>query len=320
MNQSGQAVFAMFNWSSGQWVGTFLWDAKTEQTTAVALADMPATGDLVFEQAGEARPAINNVGEIALPAVVKNGAGKVLGVGLFFRDRDGKLQAAALPGQPGPDSVPIYIGAGFPTLASINDAGRIAFLARRQGQSQASAYVWEKGELTPVVKAGTQVAAGKIVEVAGAWVNNQNRTVLVDVILDTPARGLHALYRWDGSELHPVAVPGQAMPGGGQFATMPWLSMSFANDRGQHAFYARVTEGSQSFLAAYLMDADGTLSSVLKTGDVTDLGRILRVGEGVGIGVGLNNQGQVALPVRTEDGRFHLTLLTPSAPAPAAGN
>ena len=74
--------------------------------------------------------------------------------------------------------------------------------------------------------------------------------------------------------------------------------------------------------AAYLMEADGQLSLVLKSGTSTSLGQITRVGSasntGRGaadsIGLGLNSKGQVALTVRTADKRVTLILLTPTVP------
>jgi hypothetical protein len=64
---------------------------------------------------------------------------------------------------------------------------------------------------------------------------------------------------------------------------------------------------------------DGKLSLILKEGMVTELGTITHLGALVGTGgsaggIGLNSQGQVALPVRFDNGPLTLVLLTPAAP------
>jgi hypothetical protein len=308
----------MFRYSDGAWIGTFHWDAKAKQVTAVALKGQPATSGLTFGQPGNPRPAINSRGEIIFPAEVKEASGKTLGYAVFFRGADGALQAAALPGQTGPDGVTISDASNGSTGAytSLNDAGRAAFLVRRAGQGRPTAYLWEKGTLTPIDLVGKPApGGGKIVEVTGAWVNNANRNVLIEAVLDHIDTGLHALYLWDGANLTPVAVPGQPMPGGGQFRTVPWLAVSFPNELGQHAFYARVADGGASRLAAYRMEADGTLSLILKSGAATpELGAISRLGDLDGFGIQLNNKGQVAMNIRGADGRTKLCVLTPAAP------
>jgi hypothetical protein len=108
-------------------------------------------------------------------------------------------------------------------------------------------------------------------------------------------------------------VPGQTMPGGGVFQSLQGGGVSFANQRGQHAFMALLDDGST---AAYLMDADGKLSLILKSGQTTKLGKIAAVGQGAGgsQGIAVNSQGQVALPVRLEGGVDSVVLLTPGSP------
>jgi hypothetical protein len=78
-------------------------------------------------------------------------------------------------------------------------------------------------------------------------------------------------------------------------------------------FLARL-EGSAT--AAYLMEPDGKLSLILKSGTVTSLGKLVDVGQGTGKsqGVGLNNKGQVVLTLRVSGGVDTVALLTPAAP------
>ena len=63
--------------------------------------------------------------------------------------------------------------------------------------------------------------------------------------------------------------------------------------------------------AALPFDEDRTLSLILKNGTATDLGTITTVGGASPAGIGLNSQGQVALPVRINGGPY--TLVATSA-------
>lgn len=332
MNQNGDAAFTVQNFGAGLWIGTFRWDAKAGKSSAVALNGMPATGNLTFDQAGFPRPAINSHDEIAFPATLKDPAGKVTGPGLFFQGEDGKTQPMVLPGQAGSDGA-VLDDAYWPTLS---DDGRVSFLARRHGQLRPSAYLLEGGQITPIAVVGTVAPGGGIItEAVQTWVNNRNQNVLVQVVLNDLDNGPHALYRWSGGTLAPVVTPGQPMPGGGQFTSLSnaepsgnanfpveWSSVSFPNERGQHAFYGLVTDGGITRTAAYLLDTDGSLSLILKAGDTNEIGAIARVGDpdeedGAnfgGFGIALNNQGQVALMLKPVGGVGTLALLTPVAP------
>jgi hypothetical protein len=61
------------------------------------------------------------------------------------------------------------------------------------------------------------------------------------------------------------------------------------------------------------VDPDGNLSLIVRSGLGTELGTVQSVGGATGsFGVGLNNKGQVALPMRV-GGTSMLALLTPRA-------
>jgi hypothetical protein len=270
-------------------------------------------------------PGLNDQGEVVFPAEVADATGKRLGIGTFYRGLDGSLQAVALPHP---------LGSGGPHLdnaffATINNSGRVALRGRGYGQNRPSAYVWEKGTLTPLVQAGSETPEGaRIVEVAGAWVNNQNRNVLVEVLLNREEIGAHALYLRTEEKLIPVAIPGQPMPGGGQFASMQHyqhrrgdaadaFGVSYPNALGQHAFYCLIREEGRTKTAAYRMGTDGSLSLITKTGAATEVGQVTRVGDlnqlGWGYGIALNSKGQVAMGLQVAGStRPVLTLWSPA--------
>jgi hypothetical protein len=313
MNQSGDIVFASpVLIGSATSVGTFLWDFKAQKATAVALKGMPAVNNLTFEDGGGFTPAINNRGEIAFPAQVEASGGRQR-TGTFFRDQDGKLLPVLLPGQSLPDGGQAI----HASSRAINDAGAVALLAHQQGDAGNSAYLWsgvrepDAGKLTEVAVIGADApGGGTFSDVWYVWLNNKNRNVLLDASFGD-GRGLHL---FAGGKLLPVLVPGQPMPGGGTFKNprTTGYSVSFANDAGQHAIVVALEDGAT---AAYLMDADGKLSLILKSGTPTDLGTITSVGGGGGsFGVGLNNKGQVALTVRIDGGVDTMVLLTPGSP------
>lgn len=316
MNQNGDAVFTMWNGDSGGSTGVFQWNAAAQTTTAVALPNQPAVNDLTFTNGYVVRPAINNKGEIAFPAEVRNAARKVLGTGIFFRGLDGSIRPVALPGSAGPDGVPL----DFISYPSINDAGRVSFLAQRYGQARASAFLWDGSQITPIALVGQDVPGGKIVQVSQSWVNNRNGDVLVEVILNHLDRGPEALYRWSNGQLTPAAAPGMAMPGGGAFSSLQYdLSVSFPNEAGQHAFNCFFADGNVTRTGAFLLDADGTLSPIVKSGEVNELGTIARVGDpaedqdGGGFGIAVNGKGQVALILKPVGAPQALSLLTPAS-------
>jgi hypothetical protein len=308
MNQLGNIVFAPGTASAT--AGTYLWESDTQKVTPVALNGQPAANNLTFVDAGGAgssAPVINNFGEIAFPAIVKNSAGKNQ-PGLFFQGRDGKLLPVALPDQEMPDGHKIV----FAFDPQINDAGTVTFLARREGENTNSAYLWDKGPITPLAAAGTDTpGGGKFADVYGIWLNNASRSVLALAPLKRSSPG--GLYRIANGQVTPLVLPGQDLPDGVKLVEIN--AISFPNDAEQYALLARRSDGTR---AAYLLAPDGTLSLVLKSGTATDLGTLTNLGPAGtapgSAGIALNNRGQVALTARITGGPAVILLLTPTMP------
>jgi hypothetical protein len=315
MNQLGNVVFATDRTAGDNTdVETFLWDYQALKLTSIARKGMPAVQNRTLETGGSATPSINNRNEIALVAAVRNANGQAQD-GVFLLSQDGKLQPVAVPDQMLPDGVKIVRA----DEATINDAGVVSFMVRRQGNGaeMESAYVWENGTLTPVALVGQNApGGGKIAAVWRALVNNKDRSIVVAARLNN-SKGPDALYRFADGKLTPVAVPGQPMPGGGKFKTLQSdrEGIGFANELGQHPLLAILEDQST---ALYRLDPDGQLALILKSGTVTDLGKITRVGvpvpadEPEGVGAALNAGGQIAVSVRINGGVTTLVLLAPS--------
>jgi hypothetical protein len=317
MNQLGNIAFtADIDTGSSTTAGTFLWDATTQQPALIAMAGMPLAFELTFDAGGDWTTGINNSNEIAFTATVTDPLGQSFS-GVLFHRHDGQLVSAALPGDMVKENHQIVDA----TASSLNDAGIIAFTARLK-DDPADAYSacrWELGERTLIAETGTPLpGAQKIASVLGAWVNNANRKILLAVTTDpdTGSAGVErpvSLYQWDAGALTPVAVPGQTMPDGSQLVSIQDFGISAANDLGQHAFLALLAGGAT---AAYRMDADGSLSLVLKSGTETALGTIRNVGQGAGTssGISLNQSGQVAVTLQLGFGVDTIALLSPPAP------
>jgi hypothetical protein len=320
MNQLGNVVFVAADSSAPlldnfpRPLGTFLWDYKARKVTSVASEGMPAGNSLTLESGGGFGPMLNNPGDIAFPAYVKNAAGQAQ-PGIFFLGRDKKILPVALPDQGLPDGEKV-VRAVFPT---INDAGAVAFLVRlRPTGRPTGVYLWESGAITKLAGIPADVAGGeKFGAFRRAWVNNKDRHVLIIASLnqEDPDAGPFAFYRYADGKLAPVAVPDQEMPGGGKLQTVLGedTAASFANDAGQHAFVAQLEDGTT---AAYLLEPDNQIRLILRSGTVTDLGRVTGIGHFPDslLGVGLNNKGQVALAVAIAGGPDTIVLLTPTTP------
>lgn len=325
MNQLGDIVFAAKTpiVDGGLDLGTYRWDAKARAVVPIALQEMPAGNDLTFVTAGWWSPSLNNRGEVAFPAVVRNETTGVEGVGAFLASPNGGFVPLVVPGQMLPDGRKV----SSIERPYLNDAGAVVFLAYREGDAddgRNSAYRWEKGTITPLVMARSDApGGGKIARIHRAWANDKNRNVLIMARLNNAESGAAGLYLLSEGKLTPVVVRGQEMPGGGQFRDM--LSNGFGvsppNSLGQHAFTSTLADGST---AAYLMDADGKLSLIMKSGAPTEFGKISGIGvagsrPGTSLiagswGLALNSKGHVALPVQIDGGLHAIILLTPVTP------
>lgn len=310
MNQQGNMAFAAgIVMAAASDRATFRWDATTRQITPVALAGMPAVNDLTYTVGGSATPVINNRDEIAFVASVKPKNGKAKN-GILFRATDGKVLAVAIPGQDLPGGEKLLAA----HTVAINDAGVVGFRGELASNKRQNGYVWDQGTLTLVAAADTDApGGGKFVEIRGVRPNNTNRDLLVSALINDPNGGPECLYVFADGKLTPVVIPGQEMPGGGKFQRITNVDNQVTppDDAGRRAFLAVLNDGAT---AAYLLDVDGKLSLILKSGMTTELGTITSVGLGTtgrSTGIGLNNKGQIALTLSFNNGVDTVVLLTP---------
>jgi hypothetical protein len=327
VNQHGSALFSVSHGNgAGSW-GTFLWDAAKQSVVPVALKGMPATGHLVFTQAGGFAPAINDRGEMAVVAQVKDPAGPG-GYGLFSVGQDGALRTVLLPRQdlPGAAHGQAKAATDEYMMPSIDDTGRIAFLAQSQTSPRHSAYLWEFDGIIPIAIAGTGIpGAGRITDVGSVSLNNGSLGALITATTDKSDSNHWGLYRVAGGKITTVAGPGSTMPGGGIFKTVqslatadyspPLTSLSSANAASEHVFLATLEDGTAG---AYAVDSAGRLSLLFKATAQPKPVQIQEVGYRMRFVPGsrpcLNNRGQVAFSVRITGGRSMIVMLTPTQP------
>jgi hypothetical protein len=106
------------------------------------------------------------------------------------------------------------------------------------------------------------------------------------------------------------------MPGGGAFKSIAFIAnevthgaVSAATEAGQHTFVATLADNSTG---VYRLDADGTLSLVVKTGMTTPLGKVTHAGQYSS--PAMNSKGQVVASISFDNGPDTLVLLTPATP------
>jgi hypothetical protein len=310
MNQQGDLAFETVSPTN-----TYRWDHQSGQVSIVAAKGMPAANDLTFIAGGDigTRPAINDSGEIAFQATVKDSAGNTQKA-IFFLGRDGKLVPVVLPGQTvdGVGTIELPQDSGW--HLTLNNAGVVCFGARRAGAPVATRFgifLWQNGTITPVLFRGADApGGGKFADVGGGIVNNKNSDVLLIGNLD--GNSAHwGIYDLLGGHLVAVAVPGQEMPGGGRYVGSVGIA-SYASSAGENAFMALLEGGD---IGVYRVDASGKLSLIVKS---SDLGaKILFPGSSASgsDGMAINGKGQVVLPVRfTGDKVDTLILMTPVSP------
>jgi hypothetical protein len=307
--------------------GTFRWDAKTQKVIPVRLKGEPATGNLVFTSPGGVSPAINNRDEIALVGQVHNPNGPS-GYGLFFLGQDNVLRPVLVPG----DLLPVAASGMVKSVTneffqpSMDDHGRIAFLAQSRGSAGPSAYAWEYGTLEQILISGERLPSGaRIMRVSSLSLNNRDRSALVAATTDRVHSNQYALYRALNGKITPIIEPGTSLPGGGTLQTVqytypfenspPIMAVSEANATGQYVFLAALTDGSTG---AYRLDPDGTLTLLFKTNPAPAPVHVADIPAGMTFVPGsrpcINNHGQVALSLRTHPSHSMIMLLTPTQP------
>jgi IPT/TIG domain-containing protein len=268
---------------------------NAQQVITVAVEGMPTGAGGTFLDFGPA--AINDQNEIAFGATFADAGGHEQ-YGIFFRRQDGQLVPVAVQGQALPGLVTAYLA----SPPSLDNAGGVTLLGlscspNPNCNSGSSIYGWENGIVT-LLGLDQQPGGSQV------WGNSQSHTVLLGA-----ANGEY-LHQLVNGKITPVVESGQEMPGGGKLARI--RSTSAPNEAGQHVFIAQLDDGGT---AAYLLNTDGKLSLIIKSGMANNAGVVTQIGRSdADPRVALNSNGQVALVVAINGGPETLVLLTPLPP------
>jgi hypothetical protein len=308
MNQQGDVVFdAQVSRvdGSGYYAGVFRWDAGTRQVSLVARTGMKTSGNFEWDSLNVV--AINDRGEIAVHAL----ANQLSVGGVFLFDPGGSVRPVALRGQPLPDGSTIDSAEDL----VLENSGVIAFQATgvsHSGDSHDGVYRWENGAVTAtgIVTGASAPGGGTFDEIGRLWINPKDSSLLVAAGLADNPSGNTGLYRSAAGQLSAALVPGQTTPDGATNAGLEALrawELSPFNAAGQVACITDLADGGH---AAYMLDPDGKLKLLLKSGMTTGLGTIYSLGSAdvsenqqfARFPVGLNNRGQVAVPAEINTG------------------
>jgi len=203
----------------------------------------------------------------------------------------------------------------------VSQIGRIiTFEAQIVDEGNYGAYQWKDGVVTQLIAFGAaapdqkgQATASPFDELRGPIANSGGDVAT----LGKTAEGWGAYLRTRSGKLTRVAGPGDTVAG----ATLKQVGSSYRNE-------VRIGEdGSVLFVAIfenderglYLWHPDGTWTEAARVGkDMRNIGKVTGIGLAIGgdSGFGLSTDGKLGFPVGTDDGKVHLILARPAAPAP----
>ncbi len=204
----------------------------------------------------------------------------------------------------------------------VSQIGRIiTFEAQIVDDGNFGAYQWKDGVVTELIPFGAtapdqkgQATASNFDDLRGPIANSGGDVAT----LGHTAEGWGAYLRTRSGKLTRVAGPGDTVGG----AKLKQVGNSYRNE-------VRIGEdGSVLFVAifendergVYLWHPDGSWTEAARVGkDMPKIGKVTGIGLAIGgdSGFGLSTDGKLAFPVGTDDGKVHLILARPAAPAPA---
>jgi hypothetical protein len=200
------------------------------------------------------------------------------------------------------------------------NADIVTFEGQVDGDDNYGAYMWKDGVITELVRWNTPApdAAGKPTasnfdEMRGPIANAKGDVVMLGHTADG-----WGVYLWTGADKKLVRIvgPGDTVDG----AKVNQVANSFRNDirigdDGSILFVARFDDQDQGLRGLYLRQPDGTLTTVVKTGnDLLGIGKVdvLQGDIGGDSGLGYSTNGHITVPVNTSDGKRQLILAIPN--------
>ena len=341
LNDPGDLAFAFngdpFTLPFGVNSGVYRFTANRNTTTAIVVPFVtPAPSGGVF-QGSDILATINNGGDVVFAGIINTDHGinvepiTGLGVGVFLQDRQGALTSVAVPGDPAPGGRTF----DFAQNPWINDAGSIAFGAHVAGdpcddfgapQDQRiicgeSIYFKPapKGPIVSIAHQGDPAPGGGVFNIAFGPVLNSRGDILFigDLGTDPHGFGPGGVFLFTKGRLEAVARPGDAMPGGGHFATSSPLIQNYGiNNGGDVTFDAALDTGpAEAPDTGLYVSSGGVVQLVARTGTVIPgVGTVAGILNSLGFtfpsgGCTINNRGQVLFSALLTGGGNSTVLL-----------
>jgi hypothetical protein len=243
----------------------------------VGLSSIPARSQSAFTyktlvETGEVAPAPRAMGQILESSIDDHGL-IVYGAdnGLFYDSR-GKVNPFGFFGQPAPGGG--NFGASW--SSGLSSTGELLFRGALMSPGTNGLFMNAGGKLTSVLPDGTVASNGVAVSANYPVINSRGDFTFLN---ESP----QGLYLDSKGEITPIAVAGQAAPGGGTFSVFAQYAM---NKSDQVAFIAFLLPSGEGL---YLASA-GTITKIIATGDTFADGSTFGFPDGVSI----NDSGRVA--------------------------
>jgi len=293
---------------------------------------------------------LNNSGDLVFGGIVPGSAGPPgsngLEVGVFKASSNNNIVPIVVPGDPAPGGR--VFDDGF--NAWINDLGDVAFEAHVKGDEcinfgsdllcGSSIYKKKKsGEIQSIAHQGDPAPAGGTYRFAFAPVmNNAGDLVFIGDLTPAPD-SLQTLgvfsFNSTTSMTSPVAVPGDALPGGGRFKTASrWTYTSYLNNVGDITFVARlepvggdgvgdtglylVSRGKPQLVArtGSTIPGVGIIAQINPPGNISPPSPFFspEAASDIWLGGAINDQGQIFFEATLPGGTGVLLAATPRTP------
>jgi len=329
MNDNGKVVWTadMTDGSGSHYI--LVYDLATKKYTIAAKPGDPAPGGGTFGESGIVYAArmladINNKDQVVWNVAVTGADGSDYD-GVFMNDLlQQKTTAIARNGMKTTDGKTIT-NAWWPDT---NDLSQVVFGANVDGSDAYGVYLWDNGNISPIIPAGSTIDGVTIGSARWARIaNNSDIVAVVDTSGDQGPGGEGTddtgvvFYSAADKSLHLIVKPGDALPGGSTWQGVePSRRTVGVTSNGQAFMIGVRADGGDGI---YMWQGGKLQVLILGNSTVPGLGKVDGVSKGVG-GVsgyhfGVSDNGHVAFAAVAE-GIEGYVLATPPAPAPAAGN
>jgi hypothetical protein len=327
LNDDGDGAFAFtlspFDFSASPFglnAGVYRYSHVSGKVTPVVLPySTPAPAGGTFAGAGF-NVSLTNGGDLAFTGIVPTHAG--LGFGIFKQDKQGHITSIVSPGDAAPG------GGSFDAAGNavwINQKGDVAFVAHLTGEENGRSGLYLKaaraGSIISIAHAGDPAPGGGVFRSAYSPIMNDAGDIVFqgDLSASPAFLQVQGVYLYSKGEIIAVARPGDAMPGGGNFAsTEVFPNALHINNAGEVVFGASLDTGATGMYrwskgSVRLIARDGTILPGIGTIKqvVTGGAFVFAPGALANTEVVNNDRGQVFFAATLTDGTGVLLVATP---------